>query len=612
MDTITPSLNLSTNGTVGLNGWYQSNVSVTPTVSDAGSGVDKIEALIDNGSWSIPFGHDVVNSPSSFSDGVHTYQYKVTDQAGNITVTPTLTVKVDTVAPTFTAPTSLNVLETLHYELLDATSGLNQFAITVSDKDNLQPSAGSAWSLTGNRSEGDFRWSATFGNDVVAGVGWHPLGLRLMDMAGNETVLAGFIEVTRANLRYMELVGPNHQQVNPPNNSTGTIVYAPAATIPTTNQTQPTPDPSFGGENNPAPTEQDTTTTITQGETKTFEGMSIQSGGTSSFTAGNQSTNLPNTTTNVLWGAAAAAMLGATLAEWQKKREEEAARLAALIASNAGQGDEDEVPADVLARRRGKVIAKNQAKRAQEQAWEAARTQQQAKIAKAAQADMTQEEKLSAYKQTAGYIARQESYTEYYAQKAMEAQRAGERNAVSIAEEHKSQEQAKQNAGGKVLAIPFPQEPNPLDYEDCKPLDLACHVRNVKTWWNNLGTESSQLQPTTTPTSTLLPMTQTPTKTLHPDEATIIAYETANTPLPTRTPLPTSTPYLEDQLGKYGIKNLINVDSDLLPIIWQATQLTANKFQPFTSGTPQQAFIRSHGTIAIIIDYLTLLKSGTR
>ncbi|MBK6791812.1 MAG: hypothetical protein IPG80_04570 [Anaerolineales bacterium] len=43
----------------------------------------------------------------------------------------------------------------------------------------------------------------------------------------------------------------------------------------------------------------------------------------------------------------------------------------------------------------------------------------QAAIAKAAQADMTQEEKLSAYKQTAGYIARQESNAEYERQKAL-------------------------------------------------------------------------------------------------------------------------------------------------------------------------------------------------
>ena len=85
------------------------------------------------------------------------------------------------------------------------------------------------------------------------------------------------------------------------------------------------------------------------------------------------------------------------------------------------------------------MIAKNQAKRAQEQAWEAARTQQQAqqqtKITKVLQADITEDEKLAVYKQTPEYIARQESIKDYERQKAMEAQRSGERNAVSIAEE---------------------------------------------------------------------------------------------------------------------------------------------------------------------------------
>ncbi len=231
----------------------------------------------------------------------------------------------------------------------------------------------------------------------------------------------------------------------------------------------------------------------------------------------------------------------------------------------------------------------------------------QAAIAKAAQADMTQEEKLSAYKQTAGYIARQESYTEYYAQKAMEAQRAGERNAVSIAEEYKVQEQARQSAGGKVLAMPFPQEPNPLDYEDCKPFDLACHARNVKTWWDNLGTESSQSQPTATPTLTLtpVPMTQTPTKTLHPDVATIIALQTANTPLPTMTPLPTLTPQVDInyQLGRYGISIIGNVDSATLQVALDTANLLGKNYMPFlNASTPESAFLRSNGQVLIILD----------
>ncbi|NWF65078.1 MAG: Ig-like domain repeat protein, partial [Chloroflexi bacterium] len=81
VDTVTPGLSLAANGTIGSNGWYVSNVAVTPNALDAGSGINTIEAMIDGGTWSL------VNSPLSFSEGMHTYQIKVTDQAGNETVT---------------------------------------------------------------------------------------------------------------------------------------------------------------------------------------------------------------------------------------------------------------------------------------------------------------------------------------------------------------------------------------------------------------------------------------------------------------------------------------------------------------------------------------------
>jgi hypothetical protein len=92
----------------------------------------------------------------------------------------------------------------------------------------------------------------------------------------------------------------------------------------------------------------------------------------------------------VLWGAAAAAVLGMTLADWQRKREEEeAARLAAERAN--------EVPDDVLARRRAKVMAKNQAQRAQESRWEAARVAQDIKAKQqAAQNTLTKNKNLFA------------------------------------------------------------------------------------------------------------------------------------------------------------------------------------------------------------------------
>jgi len=163
-------------------------------------------------------------------------------------------------------------------------------------------------------------------------------------------------------------------------------------------------------------------------------------------------------------------------------------------------------------------------------------------------------------------------------------------------------------SGGKPLAVPVAvtQEKN------CPWWNLVCHLRKL------FGV-GKQPPPTATPTSTpaptstptLAPMTQTPTQTLIPELATHFAYATANTPIPTRTPLPTSTPltYLDAQLQAYGIDTRM-VDNNLLPVILKATQLTANKFQPLTGGTPQQAFIMSHGTIAIIINENAQIDKG--
>lgn len=106
-----------------------------------------------------------------------------------------------------------------------------------------------------------------------------------------------------------------------------------------------------------------------------------------------------------------------------------------------------------------------------------------------------------------------------------------------------------------------------------------------------------------TPAPTVVPWFITPSPTA------ILPSVSTSTPQFSVTPRPTST-YLNDQLETYGIKNLINVNSDLVLTILQATQLTANKFQPFTGGTPQQAFIMSHGTIAIIINKDAQIDNG--
>ncbi|MFN8434330.1 MAG: Ig-like domain repeat protein [Anaerolineales bacterium] len=531
VDATTPGLSLNINGTRGQNDWYISSVTVTPNVSDGGSGINKVEASVNNGAWG------TITSPLSFTDGVHSYKIRATDNAGNVTETPVLPMMMDTVPPAIaTYDDTLDLGDTFNYDLEDTLSGLwiNRSVI----EDDAEKYKKIVWleELTGNKSnDNTIRWDGIFADGTKAAPGQYFITLKISDQAGNETMRTAIVEVTAFN----------------------SILPIPAFTPPASTVTEPIPseasttnEQSFGGANNG---NVGTETTTINGET-VFASVNLQAGGTNSFTSGNQTTNLPNTNPNILWGAAAAAMLGATLAEWQKKREEDAARLAALIASNAGQGDEDEIPPDVLAKRRGKVIAKNQAKRAQEQVWEAARTQQQtqqaANIAKAVQADMTQEEKLSAYKQTAGYIARQESYAEYESQKSLEAQRAGERDAVAIADAYKAQEQARQNAvdaarwagvasvalgkqeseekntGGKALAMPARDDDPPNWWEKYV-------VQPLKNAWNTISSWFTQ-EPITrpTPTPAVLPT--------QPQFPTVVFTPTISVS-PTVTPTPTQS-----------------------------------------------------------------------
>jgi hypothetical protein len=79
IDTVAPGLNLSTSGTSGSGGWYRSSVQVTASASDSGSGVAQIEVSKNGGAWS------TVSGPVTFTDGVHTYRFRATDHAGNIT-----------------------------------------------------------------------------------------------------------------------------------------------------------------------------------------------------------------------------------------------------------------------------------------------------------------------------------------------------------------------------------------------------------------------------------------------------------------------------------------------------------------------------------------------
>jgi hypothetical protein len=125
---------------VEQNGWYASP-SVTLTGADgAGSGIAKLEYLLDSGSWTVYTG-----PVSGFSTGDHVIQYRATDVAGRVQATAgVLAFKADAVRPsvTVTAPADgavypLDKLVTAKFKCTDAQSGVGTCVGTVANGANL-------------------------------------------------------------------------------------------------------------------------------------------------------------------------------------------------------------------------------------------------------------------------------------------------------------------------------------------------------------------------------------------------------------------------------------------------------------------------------------------
>ncbi|MBP2325019.1 PKD repeat protein/glucose/arabinose dehydrogenase [Kibdelosporangium banguiense] len=173
--------------------WAAAPVKVTLSATDSGSGVDRTEYTVDGGAWTpytVPF--------TVSGDGTHQVGYRSADKAGNVETTKSLTVKVDTTAPTATAATtpaapdgqngwftsSVSVAVTA----ADATSGLAKTEVSV---DNGP-------------------WAAYTEPVSVAADGSHTVAYRVTDVAGN--TFSGSLPVNKdatAPLTSAQFAAPN-------------------------------------------------------------------------------------------------------------------------------------------------------------------------------------------------------------------------------------------------------------------------------------------------------------------------------------------------------------------------------------------------------------------
>src|SRR3989475_3487703 len=93
IDTVPPTTTAALSGTLGANGWYTSNVTVSLTATDATSGVANITYRVDGGTWFVYIG------PFALTEGSHVLDYFSVDLAGLTEITRSQSIAIDMTPP---------------------------------------------------------------------------------------------------------------------------------------------------------------------------------------------------------------------------------------------------------------------------------------------------------------------------------------------------------------------------------------------------------------------------------------------------------------------------------------------------------------------------------
>jgi hypothetical protein len=375
VDTQPPVISGSLNGTTGDNGWFISPVTLSASASDPapGSGLSTLEYSLDGSGWTVFAGG------LTLTDGSHAINLHAVDNAGN-TSTASQSVHVDSEPPqvsltgVFSFCPACGESLTIAYSAQDNTSGIFKWTLLVDgvltlDYGTTQTTQTISWDASGFPA------------------GTHTLTLHASDQAGNTAETS--LDVT--------ILAPTPTPTPVPPRpiaptATADIPFVPSSPTPSAS---PTPLPTL---------------TRTPTATRTSS-VFIFGGGTPTQVGGIIVPSNPDDQPapdlapqpNILWGAAAAAAIGAATAyalEQRRKRKEEEAR-------------EQAKAMEEVARRNAEAEA------VKVQNWlasEAAR-KEEAMLA-AEQADMTEAEKLAAYKQTDRYQSYQEKMQKWGMQQA--------------------------------------------------------------------------------------------------------------------------------------------------------------------------------------------------
>jgi len=178
-DTTSPVTTISLSGTLGNQGWYKSDVTITLSATDDMSGVNKIEYSFDNAVWTT-----YVTSLTLTAEGTTTVYYKSTDNAGNIEAVNVRAVKVDKSSPT----TTINLSRVLG----NGDWYTSTVTITLSASDGVSGVAKTEYSFD------NVVWTIYLSSFTITSEGTSLVYCRSTDSAGNaETVKTQTVKIDK-------------------------------------------------------------------------------------------------------------------------------------------------------------------------------------------------------------------------------------------------------------------------------------------------------------------------------------------------------------------------------------------------------------------------------
>ena len=116
--------------------WHRRAVTLALQANDVGpSGVRSVSYHIDKGAWKTATKLTVPAPANHHFDGTHTVYFRATDNAGNVELTKSCKVRIDTTGPTCTASTAARAVTgtkvALRYRVADAHSTRARVTIRI-------------------------------------------------------------------------------------------------------------------------------------------------------------------------------------------------------------------------------------------------------------------------------------------------------------------------------------------------------------------------------------------------------------------------------------------------------------------------------------------------